>query len=94
MMPLDVSSAPPQTTPRETRLADYRPPSFLVDTAELAFDLDEAKTHLLARLKELEVVEQTTKLTDAELARLIGRRQGLEVERQALQSKHAEEVEI
>ena len=49
-MPLDVSSAPPQTTPRETRLADYRPPEFLVDTVELAFDLDEAATRVRSRL--------------------------------------------
>ena len=34
-MPLDVNSAPPGTTPRETRLADYRPPAFLVDNVEL-----------------------------------------------------------
>jgi aminopeptidase N len=45
-MPLDVNSAPPQTTPRETRLADYRPPAFLIDTVELSFDLDEAATHV------------------------------------------------
>jgi aminopeptidase N len=50
MMPLDVSSVPPQTTPRETRLADYRPPAFLVDTVELAFDLDEAATRVRSRL--------------------------------------------
>jgi aminopeptidase N len=50
MMPLDISSAPPQTTPHETRLADYRPPEFLVDTVELAFDLDEAATRVRSRL--------------------------------------------
>ena len=33
-----------QTAPRETRLADYRPPAYLVDTVDLAFDLDEAAT--------------------------------------------------
>ena len=49
-MPLDVSSTPPQTTPRETRLEDYRPPAFLVDTVELAFDLDEAATRVHSRL--------------------------------------------
>jgi aminopeptidase N len=49
-MPLDVSAAPPQTTPRETRLADYRPPSFLIDTVELSFDLDEAATRVHSRL--------------------------------------------
>ena len=49
-MPLDASSTPPQTTPRETRLADYRPPEFLVDTVELAFDLDEAATRVRSQL--------------------------------------------
>ncbi|HET7882707.1 MAG TPA: aminopeptidase N [Acetobacteraceae bacterium] len=49
-MPLDANSAPPGTMPRETRLADYRPPNFLVDTVELAFDLDEAATRVRSRL--------------------------------------------
>ena len=49
-MPLDVNSAPPATAPRETRLADYRPPTFLIDTVELAFDLDEAATRVRSRL--------------------------------------------
>jgi aminopeptidase N len=49
-MPLDVSSTPPQTKPRETRLEDYRPPAFLVDTVELAFDLNEAATRVRSRL--------------------------------------------
>ncbi len=50
MMPLDVSSAPPQTIPHETRLADYQPPAFLVETVDLAFDLDEAATRVRSRL--------------------------------------------
>ncbi len=50
MMPLDVSSPPPQATPRETRLSDYRPPAFLVDTVDLAFELDEAATRVSSRL--------------------------------------------
>jgi aminopeptidase N len=49
-MPLDVSSAPPGTTPRETRLADYRPPDFLIDTVDLSFDLDEAATRVRSRV--------------------------------------------
>ena len=49
-MPLDANSAPPQTTPRETRLADYRPPAFLIDTVDLAFDLDEAATRVSSRM--------------------------------------------
>ena len=50
MTPLDISSAPPQTAPHETRLADYRPPAFLIDTVDLAFDLDEAATQVRSRL--------------------------------------------
>ena len=49
-MPLDVNSAPPGTTPRETRLADYRPPAFLVDNVELSFDLDAAATRVRSRM--------------------------------------------
>ena len=49
-MPLDVSSVPPGTAPRETKLADYRPPEFLIDTVELSFDLDEAATRVQSRL--------------------------------------------
>ncbi len=49
-MPLDVSSPPPGTTPRETRLTDYRPPAFLIDTVDLSFDLDEAATRVRSRL--------------------------------------------
>ena len=36
--------------PREVRLADYRPPAFLVDTVDLAFDLAETATHVRSRL--------------------------------------------
>jgi aminopeptidase N len=35
-----------QGTPRETRLADYQPPAFLVDQLELIFDLDPAATRV------------------------------------------------
>ena len=49
-MPLDVNSAPPGTTPRETRLADYRPPAFLVENVELSFDLDAAATRVRSRM--------------------------------------------
>ena len=41
---------PPRTAPRETRLADYRPPAFLVDNVELSFDLDEAATRVRSRM--------------------------------------------
>ncbi len=36
--------------PREVRLADYRPPAFLVDTVDLAFDLAETATRVRSRL--------------------------------------------
>ncbi len=39
-----------ETAPRETRLADYRPPAWLIDTVDLAFDLDEAATSVRSRL--------------------------------------------
>ena len=69
-MPLDVSSAPPQTTPRETRLADYRPPAFLVDTVELAFDLDEAATRVRSRL----ALRRNPRIERDERAACVGRR--------------------
>ncbi len=47
---MDANSAPPQTTPRETRLADYRPPDFLIDTVALDFTLDPAATIVRSRL--------------------------------------------
>jgi aminopeptidase N len=37
-------------TSREARLADYRPPAFLVDTADLIFDLDTEATRVRASL--------------------------------------------
>ncbi len=40
----------PQSAPHETRLADYHPPAFLVDTVDLTFDLDEAATQVRSHL--------------------------------------------
>jgi aminopeptidase N len=40
----------PDSAPSEIRLADYTPPTFLVDTVELRFDLDEATTTVVSRL--------------------------------------------
>jgi aminopeptidase N len=41
----------PETPPRQpVRLADYRPPDFLVDTVDLSFDLADADTRVKARL--------------------------------------------
>jgi aminopeptidase N len=39
------------TAPQPTRLADYRPPDFLVDAVELAFDLDPGDTRVAAHLR-------------------------------------------
>ena len=49
-MPLDANSVPPQTTPRVTRLVDYRPPAFLIDQVDLAFELDPAATRVHSRM--------------------------------------------
>jgi aminopeptidase N len=38
------------TGPQPTRLADYRPPAFLVDTVDLVFDLGEADTGVASHL--------------------------------------------
>jgi aminopeptidase N len=47
-MPADSIST--DTAPSEIRLADYALPSFLVDTVDLSFDLDEAATKVVSRL--------------------------------------------
>ncbi|MBV8399150.1 MAG: aminopeptidase N [Acetobacteraceae bacterium] len=39
-----------QAAPKPIRLADYRPPAFLVDTVDLTFDLDEMETTVVSRL--------------------------------------------
>jgi aminopeptidase N len=49
-MPLDANSAPRGTAPHETRLADYRPPAFLIDRVDLDFTLDPAATVVRSRL--------------------------------------------
>jgi aminopeptidase N len=45
---IDISSdiAPPQPT----RLADYRPPAFVIDTVDLTFELGDAETRVKSRL--------------------------------------------
>ena len=50
-MHLDASNIAAQATPHEVRLADYQPPPFLVDQADLHFELDEAATRVRSRLK-------------------------------------------
>ena len=46
----DASSVAAQSAPQVTRLADYQPPAFLVDSVDLAFELDEAATRVTSRL--------------------------------------------
>jgi aminopeptidase N len=47
-MPADAIHT--DAAPSEIRLADYRPPEFLIDTVDLRFDLDEAATTVVTRL--------------------------------------------
>jgi aminopeptidase N len=46
MLDLPRDSVPPQPT----RLADYRPPDFVIDTVELTFDLGEEETRVSTRM--------------------------------------------
>ena len=75
------TTAPPAPTPKVTD----DPLHHRIELSKN--DLDEAKTRLLAQLKELDAADQTTKLTDVEVAQLISRRNELEAERQALARK-------
>ena len=45
---LDIS--PDIAPPQPMRLADYRPPDFLVDTVDLVFELGDAETRVKSRL--------------------------------------------
>jgi len=45
-----MADALPDTAPQPTRLADYRPPDFLVETVDLVFDLGEAETRVASHL--------------------------------------------
>jgi aminopeptidase N len=49
-MPNDASNIAAQATPRTVRVADYRPPPFLIDHVALNFELDEAATRVTSRL--------------------------------------------
>ena len=46
---LDISAAD-VAPPQPTRLADYRPPAFLIDTVDLTFELGDAETRVKSRL--------------------------------------------
>jgi aminopeptidase N len=43
-------TAKPETPARITRLADYTPPAYAIDTVQLRFDLDPAKTRVYSRM--------------------------------------------
>src|SRR5438094_3895139 len=45
-----MPDALPDTAPQPTRLADYRPPDFLVDTVDLVFDLGESDTRVASHV--------------------------------------------
>src|SRR6266849_1002471 len=45
-----MPDALPDPAPRPTRLADYRPPDFVVDTVDLVFDLGEADTRVASHV--------------------------------------------
>jgi aminopeptidase N len=45
-----MPDAPADKAPQPTRLADYRPPEFLVDAVDLVFDLAEADTQVAAHI--------------------------------------------
>src|SRR6185503_4697751 len=49
-LPDTAPAAAPSTGPQPTRLADYRPPDFLVDTVDLIFDLDPADTRVASHI--------------------------------------------
>jgi aminopeptidase N len=44
-------TVPDLMPPRPVRLADYRPPDFLIDSVDLVFDLGEAETRVKSRLR-------------------------------------------
>jgi aminopeptidase N len=46
---LDV--LPDTTAPQPVRLADYRPPAFMIDTVDLVFELDDTDTRVKSRLR-------------------------------------------
>src|SRR5262245_43825821 len=44
-------TVPDFVQPHSVRLADYRPPDFLIDTVDLVFDLGDAETRVKSRLR-------------------------------------------
>ena len=44
-------TVPDLAPPLPVRLADYRPPDFLIDTVDLVFDLGDAETRVKSRLR-------------------------------------------
>ena len=70
------------TTPTLTRLADYRPPEFLVDSVALDFQLGAAETQVAATL---ELRRNPVAIRGDGSLRLDG--EGLELERLALDGR-------
>src|SRR5437879_1594727 len=48
---LVMPDASPDTPPQATRLADYRPPDFLIDSVALEFDLGDTDTRVRSHLR-------------------------------------------
>jgi aminopeptidase N len=46
-----LDASPDVNPPQPVRLADYRPPAFLIDTVDLVFDLEGANTRVKSRLQ-------------------------------------------
>ncbi len=46
-----VDISPDMTPPQPVRLADYRPPAFLIDTVDLVFELGDTDTRVKSRLR-------------------------------------------
>ena len=44
-------TAPDLAPPQPVRLADYRPPDFLIDTVDLVFELGDTDTRVKSRLR-------------------------------------------
>ncbi len=62
---LDISTAADVAPPQPTRLADYRPPGFLIETVDLTIELGDADTRVKSRLairRNPEAVEKAAAL--------------------------------
>src|SRR6476646_10766104 len=69
-MPADAIAT--DAAPKEIRLADYRPPAFLIDTVDLTFHLDEDATSVVSRLSVRRAGIDTALFLDGEALTLLG----------------------